>query len=320
MGKISGKECILAILFIFVSIAAFWFWQNSTIAIANESFSSYAQFVASITAFVLATALFGIAAIFIKNPVIIYSSTIIGVGVPFLFIPSNAVVLSVMAFNMLLLVFAVRRTRNEFNLSRGFNLAQLFKAGVPLFMTVAGITTSMFYLNEIQTKDAVKAIFPRTIFNITIQALGGPLRSLTGNIPITPDETVDYVLHGLIQKQLESKGIHIEQISNAELQRLYAVQRDEIARSYGIKLTGKEKLGDVFYTTIIDRISDLLGPYRRYVPYASAFTFFFAFKTLSLLLYFVALACAFLLIKIMIYSKILKREKQQIEVEHLTLN
>lgn len=170
-----------------------------------------------------------------------------------------------------------------------------------------------------QAKDAIRAVFPRTVFNVTVRALGGPLRSLTGNEQFTPEETVDQFFQGLVKKQLANQGIHIDQVSQKELKRLLTEQRNEIARSYGIKLKGDEKLGDVFYTTIIERISDLLGPYRIYVPYASAITFFLAFKTLSLFLYFIVIGVAFLFVKFMIVMEILTRKKEQIEIERLTL-
>ena len=268
----------------------------------------------------IAVSFFGIVAIFVENAALVYPAVAISTAIPFLFIPATTLTLAVMGCCVLLALFSVRRIRKETSLSFGFNMANLFKAGVPLFLTVWGVILSLFYLNDIQNKDAIRTIFPRTAFNVTIRAMGGPLRALTGSESFTPDETVDQFFQGLVKKQLSDRGMNIGQISNTEMQRLLTQQRAEIARSYGIKLTGNEKLGDVFYTTIIERITDLLGPYREYVPYASALTFFLAFKTLSFLIYLAVLAIAFLLIKIMMMGGILIRKKEQVEVERVKLS
>ncbi|MDP3770046.1 MAG: hypothetical protein Q8R40_03870 [bacterium] len=320
MDKLNIKELMLGILVIVTSIISFWFWRLATIAIAEELFNSYGQFLASIGTLAIAASMFGIAAIFIKTPWVVYSSAGVGTAIPFFFIPANSIVIAAMAVCVLLSLFAVRRIRKEFSLSLGFSVANIFKAGVPLFLTLSGIIISVFYLTDVQKKDAVRTILPRSAFDITIRALGGPLKSLSGNVSFAPEDTVDQVFQGLLKKQLETRGISLNQVSQKEMQRLLAAQRDEIAASYGIKLTGKEQLGDVFYTTIIEKINDLLGPYRIYVPYASMLAFFLAFKTLSIFLYLIVLGFSYLLIKLMITANILTTKKEQIEVERISLN
>jgi len=320
MNKIGAKEAVLCVLYMCAVVGSFWFWRTSTQAIAEEVFNSYGQFIVSISSLVLAASLFGIAAIFVRTSWTLYVSVALSVAVPFLFLPFTNVALIVCAACIFLTIFAVRRIRKDASLSWGFSISNMFKSGVPLFLTVFAIITSLFYLDDVQAKDAVRAIFPRSAFNVTIRALGGPLRSLTGNEHFTPEETVDEFFQGLVKRQLDNQGINIDQVSKKELQRLLTEQRNEIARSYGIKLKGDERLGDVFYTTVIERINDLLGPYRAYVPYASAITFFLAFKTLSIFLYFAVIGVAFLLIKFMIIMKILIPKKEQIEVERLTLS
>ncbi|MDZ4286077.1 MAG: hypothetical protein U1A23_04055, partial [Candidatus Sungbacteria bacterium] len=310
MNNIRLKELVVAVLCGGAIVASFLFWRTTTQAISEESFTSYGHYIASVGSLAIAASLFGIAAIFVQNAAVIYAAVAISIAIPFLFVSANSLTLAVMGCCIFLGLFSVRRIRKETSLSFGFNMANLFKAGVPLFLTVWGIIISLFYLNDVQKKDAIRTIFPRTAFDVTIRALGGPLRSLTGSESFTPDETVNQFFQGLVKKQLADRGINIDQISAGEMQRLLTQQRTEIARSYGIKLTGNEKLGDVFYTTIIERITDLLGPYREYVPYASALTFFLAFKTLSFFLYLAVLAIAFLLIKIMMMGGILIRKKE----------
>lgn len=320
MNNISVKEVILAVVSMCAIIGSFLLWRTTAHLMAEQAFNSYNQFIASVGFLVIASSLFGISAIFIRNPKMVYTSLGISVIVPFFFIPATNLGYVTVGVCLLLTLFAVRRIRKEFGLSFGFSVASLFKTAIPLFLTVCGVIISLFYLNDIQNKDAIQAIFPRPAFNISIRALGGPLRSITGNESFTPDETVDQFFLELAKKQLADRGIKISQVPPAELNRLLVQQRTEIARSYGIKLTGHELLGDVFYTTIIERVNDLLGPYRVYAPYASAVTFFLAFKTLSVFLYLVVVAVAFLIIKLMIMMKLVVRKKEQVEVDRLILS
>ena len=301
-------------------IGSFVLWRSTTQLIAEETFNSYGQFIASIASLVVAASLFVITAIFVRNPWIMYGAVAMSMGSPFLFIPASGLVYTTMGISLLLAVFAVRRIRKEYAISAGFSIVSMCKAGIPLFLTIYGIIISLFYLQDVQKKDAIRAIFPRPAFNVTIRALGGPLRSLTGSESFTPDETVDQFFQELIKKQLNDRGIKLDQVPSKELQRLLGQQRNEIAKSYGIKLNGSEKLGDVFYTAIIERISDLLGPYRIYVPYASALTFFLAFKTISIFVYMLVIAVAFLMIRVMIIIGLVSRKKEQIEVERITLS
>lgn len=319
MDTIRVKEMALCVLCVCAIVGSFFLWRSSTQAIAEEVFNSYGQLISSVSSLVLAASLFGIVAMFVRTAWIIYPSVAISVAAPFFLIPLGRVVWAVMALCVCVALFAVRRIRKDASMALGFSATGMFKSGVPLFLTVFGIVISLFYLNDVQKKDAIRAIFPRTAFNVTIRALGGPLRSLTGNEQFTPEQTVDDFFQGLVKKQLDDRGIHIDQIPGKELKRLLSQQRDEISRSYGITLTGNEQIGDVFYTTIVERINDLLGPYRVYVPYASVVTFFIAFKTLSFFLYFAVITVAFLFVKFMIIMNVLVHKKEQIEVERLTL-
>ncbi len=320
MTNISLKEVLLTLFSTAAVIGSFIFWRSTTQLIANEMLSSYWQFALSAGVLAVAASLFGIAAIFIRNAWILYPPLLASTIVPFLFLTPIPLTYAMMGISLALLIFALRRIRKEFNLTFGFSVAIMFKGGVPLFLTIFGLILSLFYLNDVQSKDAIRAIFPRAAFNISVKVLGNPLKALVGGDTFSPDETVDTFFTGLVKKQLADRGINSNQVSRKEMQQMLAATRAEIARSYGIKLKGDEKLGDVFYTTIIERISDILGPYRAYVPFASAIAFFLAFKTLAFFLYFFIIGIAFLLIRFMILMGVITRKKEQVEVEKLALS
>ena len=143
MNIIRMKEAALCMVCMCAVIGSFLLWRSSTQAIAEEVFNSYGQFIASVSSLVLAASLFGIVATFVHTVWMAYLSVAISVTVPFFFIPSDRIVLLVMAVCILLALFALRRVRKDASLSRGFNVANMFKSGVPLFLTVFGIVISV---------------------------------------------------------------------------------------------------------------------------------------------------------------------------------
>jgi hypothetical protein len=76
---------------------------------------------------------------------------------------------------------------------------------------------------------------------------------------------------------------------------------------------------EVLYRAMVKQFKELLGPYQDFLPYASAVIFFFAFKTFTIPLYYLALIFSFLLIKLLIWSKIVKKEIVEIQAERLTI-
>lgn len=76
---------------------------------------------------------------------------------------------------------------------------------------------------------------------------------------------------------------------------------------------------DILYEAVVANIEKLLGPYRHYLIFASAAAFFFAFKAITLPVYYLSLILTFALFKIMIWGKILTIEKKEIEVERYML-
>lgn len=302
------------------SLAVFWFWLEAVPLIIAGEFRAYTSFIMPIAGLIFAASFFALAAIFIKSRRVIYPAAVIGMAAPYLLAPATNTVIGSLAASVLLIVFAVHRLRKEFTLSLGFSVSKTVKAGLPLYFTVASLIVSVFYLVSLPEEKAVSALLPRSAFDVTLQSLSGPLKSLTG-FPITlrPEATVDETLFELARDQLKSRGIPVAQLPKTELGKILSAQRLELEKQYGIKLGGQEKIADVFYNALASRLAELPGPYRQYLPLASALAFFFAFKALTFPLYYVTLLILYFLIKLLVLTKILKTERQEITVERLTL-
>jgi hypothetical protein len=87
----------------------------------------------------------------------------------------------------------------------------------------------------------------------------------------------------------------------------------------GITIPNKEEATEVIYRATVEQFKRLLGPYQDFLPLASAVIFFFAFKAFTIPLYYLALIFSYLLIRLALWGKIIKREIVQVEAEKLTL-
>ena len=313
------KEIVLAILVAALNIAVFWFWFKAAPLIAEGEFQNYSSFIVPAGGLILSASLFSLVTLFTQNKWLAYASAIIAIGAPYLLVKATALILGINLASVALIILAVHRIRKEYSLSLGFSLSKTTKTGLPIYFTTASLIISVFYFGNVTEEKALSSILPKPVLNLALKNLAGPLESLSGLPSLNPDVTVDEALLKLAEKQLQDQGVNISQFPRPELLRMLASQRNELAKNFGIKLGGREKLGDVLYNTISQRIEELLGPYKKYLPAASAIAFFLAFKTFTIPLYYLTTLVTFLLIKIMVRGRILKSEKQQIEVEKLTL-
>lgn len=315
------KELILGILTIVSSLIAFWLWQKTAPLIAAGEFSEYINFVLPLVSLVISVSLFSLSATFIQNKRIIYPVGLTAVGVPYLFTPATNIVIGALVISLGLALFAIHHIHKEHSLSLGFSISKMTKTGLPIYFTVVSLIISIFYFGSITEEKAFSSILPKPVLNLVLKNLSGPLGSLTDlDLPaLNPEATIDEVLLKLVEKQLQSQDVAMARLSHQGILSAVAAQREELAKNFGIKLKGQEKIGDVLYGTMSQRVEELLGTYKKYLPAASAIAFFLAFKTFTIPVYYLTTLVIFLLIKIMVWSKILRSEKQQIEVERLTL-
>jgi len=316
------KEIILGVATVLVSGVTFWLWRTSAIpALAGGDVQSGLRFIAPAAGLAISAALFALAAMFIRDRRIIYGAAMIGAGIPYLLIDASNAVLLLLALSLGGTAFAVHKIRREFSLSVGFSVSKTVKSGLSLYFTVACLAISLFYSTTLNQKNSLAAFLPKPAFDFTLYHFLNSrfAESITGLPDVRRDITADELLDMLARRQLEQQGIPGVKISAADLARLHKVEHDEISRQYGITFRGNEKVQDIFYTVVAERADELMGPYRAYLPLVSSLAFFFALKALTLPVYLVSLVVIFLLIKGLLFAKILKRAHEQIDVERITL-
>lgn len=321
------KELTLVLLMPATTLTAFWYWDTLVPLITNGQLTIYNASIFIITGLVIVSALaFSFGSIFIKNNWLLYSAAIVSIILPFFWVSFNMVIAILCAASIFLIFYAARNIRNEYNSSLRFHLSKILRAGLPLYFTLMSLIFSVFYIGEIGKQNAVSTLLPKPLFNIALKTFSQPIQSLTGLPAIDPEATVDTLLLKVTQKQLESQGIKSTDLSPKEIESLIQTERSEIGKQYGLKLNGKEKVGDIFYTYLAGYIEDFLGPNIKFLPlvlvfifFVLVFIFFSTLKAITIPLYYLTVVTAFALIKLLLLGKILKSERTQIEIERISL-
>lgn len=326
--KLRIKQIILVLAAVGASLLAFGEWESVSGFLAEGNLGAYQNFIPPVLLLMAAAAIFILVAAFVGERWVAYPAAAVLGLLPYFFLPADRAVLGGSIASILLLLFSLQRVRKEIGQSvRGFSTARVAKAGLGVYFTVSALTVSFYYLAALGTPErALQSLIPRSAFDLTLRALSGRqlpiLSQLAPDLPeVRPEMTVDDLLTLLLKQQLQSQGTAVNEIPSGELSRFLASQRNTIFQKFGITqpLGGQERVGDILYRTVVERLRGRLGAHVQYLPFISAAAFFFAFKAVTIPLYFLTLAFVFVLIRFLLFVRILKREKTEVEVEHLTL-
>lgn len=313
------KECILFCGVAALSVSAFWLWYRVVPLLVRGEFSGYAEFLFPTVALVFSASFFHLAALFIKNRWIVCAAVCFIFSAPYFFIEASMVVFGALFLSLLLGTFSFYRTHREESFSLGFSITKTARAGLPLYFTAAAIIVATFYLVNLDAEKALESFLPRSAFDLALKPLQGSFGRNLGLPVLSPNAKIGDALVELALERLKKQGIDIASVPKKDLDDFLSRTRGELELQLGIIFNPEERLSDVFYRSVNERLRDLVDPFRIYLPFAAAFAFFFAFKAFTLPLYYVSVLITFLLIKLSILIKILQREKRQIEVERLTL-
>lgn len=313
------KELILGVIIAATALGTFWYWRIVIPTFIEGGYLTYLGFIAPLILLVAAEALFAVGALFITNPRILYPSVLIGAIGPFLFVEATDAIVALMAISALFIIWGTHRIAAEYEHSIGFSVSKVLKVGLPVYFTASAILISVFYFSDLTEDTAVSGLFPKVMINFTLKKLAMPIEGFVGIPKIDPEASVNDAMELIVKDQLGYQGMNVAEVTQSEIARLVSAQKDEVAQQLGISFNGTEKISDVFYDILTKRLQELLGPFRQYVPVASAVAFFLAFKLISIPLYFLSLFLAFLLIKFMKSFRILLSERKEIQVERLTL-
>lgn len=306
------KELAIAVFVVASGIANAYFWYQ---LIAIERLGSITLFSLPIASLFLFAVCFSLLAILGKSTALGYAAVAAAFVGSFFFVTASSLVILLLLLTLLGGWWAFHRIQQESILSVSFRLSKILRQGLPLFFTTIAILISLFYFVGIVSRED-SAIVPRSIFDISLPLLGGTLQGILPGF--RPDATIDQLLVELLKTQLGDK-VDISNLSSSQRGALLKEQRLALEKGFGISITGKERASDVLYALTNQKIEELVGSYKPYLPYLSAFGFFLTIKVLTLPLYFIALGLIWLVVQLLLAIGALKRETVTIEAERITL-
>lgn len=288
--------------------------------IMQGDWTQYRDLIVPMLLLICAASVFSLTALLVKHKTLLAGTAILAAIPPFLFsVSASGIVLGAVVLAASLVWLAASAVQKEMENSLRYRIPRFLKSGLGLYFTAAALVISLFYLNRIDEQKAFALFFPQSLFDVTLRTFSGTIQGATGLPPIRPEQTVNEVMTELVRAQLRSQGISFEKIPRQELSRLVASQREEFAKNYGIHLAEGEKIGTAFANAATAKIKDIAGAYNRYLPLVAAVAFFFAFRTIAVVFRLITVGFVMLLMKALVLAKVVKKQKEQIEVERFAL-
>ena len=313
-SSLNVKELVLGIVFVVVSFVTFYFWKQ-VIGMLVDSKYSTPLLVAAGVGLTMTAVLFCLLSIFGRNIWLRYACVAAGVIVPFFLVPAGGAVFALLVISLLFALFAAKRMRTEYNESSLFQLSRILRAGLSIFLSVLSIIVSTFYYVDFKEVRSVNTLIPKSL----VDATAGRVSTFIGYPAYDPNQTIDDYLSDYITEQLKKRNISVSGLSKTEFHELVSEQRANFSSQIGVPVKGNERVGDVTYIALTEKMKQILKPIEQYIPFITAAAFFLGFKSLMLPLYYVVFLILYLVIKVLTSAKFFRKEVREIEVEKLTL-
>lgn len=338
------KSFILAFLLI-LSSALSWKGLADIYLHDNLSVSSFIWFGLSLVLFVVFFLFFSLLVDYKIIYLIIYPLSLLTC---FLFFPCSLyLIIGLVVFYgaMILSRILMQKERKE---RLNISVRGVFKNGLPWLMTILALLIGLIsYLYPLTPGSKNETNLPPAILNLFIKPLAGTI----GNILPMVDEntTIDQALAmstvtqsaNLISLSPELlaqlKGKNIKDLNPSELLKdpkiaeilknqakkvssvVVTQQRNDLAKTLGISLTGKETMSELMSKVVNAKIKEMLGPTIGALPIISGILIFLVLRLIFIPLGWLVLLLALLIFQLLRIFKFVKIEKVMKEGEDVRL-
>lgn len=230
-----------------------------------------------------------------------------------------------LAIGMVAALWAFVVARRAYNSNIKLSTQPIAGRSLRIYFTAIAIVFSLAYFGTVSgTSNISSNILPEEVFNIGMQFLENPLQTILPGV--NPDSTVDEALAIFVQTQLKQSGMPNTSVpSLTQIRQMIPSQRKDIIRtlnkefgtSIDVNTKGTEKLSTVLYRVSAHTIDDYAKRFSSYLPWIFLVGFFFSLKAISWVYYYVSIALAALLIKLLLSVGALKIERVPAEKEIL---
>lgn len=305
------KELIIAVLVVVSGILNAYFWKQ---LVFSGVFNDVALFSLPIAALFLFATVLVLAAMLGETLWLGAAAVFAAFAGSFFFVRASAPVISGLVLTLTFSLLAYRSIRKAAKSENVFGVNRILRQGLPLFFTAVAVMVSIFYFSKVVVSDQ-QLFIPEAAFELALPYLEDTLQNIIPGFQASV--SVDELLRKNAEDQLKNGGIN--QVSQTQMEKLVEEKRKVLEQALGIKVSGRERAGNLIYRLANQKIEDFLGEYKRYVPYLSAFGFFLAIKALTFPLYLISLGVVWGSVKILLAFGVVKRETVSVEVERLTL-
>jgi hypothetical protein len=290
----NSKEYIFAVLVVIFGGVVGFFWEGIP-----------AMPALSVLVVVYAI-LFGLYLVFARQALLRYTIPPISFGAIALFLGLNKFVLEGLGIAIVFVLIAAWSSEREYKNSIVFSPQRIIGRSLKLFFTgLAVLFAFTYYGDTYQNTNSINQLFPRSVFQISLKAVEGPLK---GVIPgFSADSTIDEILISVAANQ---GGVKESPAAMAQLQTLVKRNRAQMLRELegqlGVDLqvsaiTGGEKVSDILYGLSMAKTEEYVRAYIGYLPLIVAISYFFALKAVSIVVYLVVLACMALALRALLW-------------------
>lgn len=217
----------------------------------------------------------------------------------------------------LLSVYALYEAKRQLSSHTKISARHIAGDSLRMFLTSLAFLFSFYYFGiALKTTDTNQLLLPADIFNIAMRVAEKPMQSILPGV--SANSTVDDALALFVREQLrQNKNIQDDMLPPvSEIKKMISPQRKEIIRTMNEELglnidvntPGTAKVSSVIYKLAGQTINQYTSPFSTYVPWIIAAGFFISLKTVGFFYYYIAMAIASMIIKILLVTGIFKKE------------
>ncbi len=307
------KELTIVILVIVSGVLNAYLWQRLIFA---GTYSDFWLFLLPILALFIFAAFFSLLALLGQSPMVGFLAVLASFVGSFFFVKASSAVLVGLVLTLAAALWALRGIQFEVKSGSIFRLSKILRQGLPLFFTAVSLLISVFYFASI-TQTSTTAVLPRAIFDLSLPYTEGALQGLLPGFKSTL--SIEELLLKTVESQLANEGVDVSKLTRDQIEKLLKSQRSALERALGAPIIEKGNAADLLYDLTNNRVQDLLGSYKSYVPYISAIGFFLTIKALSVPLYLISLGFVWVLFQLLLAIGVIKWETANVEVKRIIL-
>jgi len=290
MSKLQ-KELILGAVVVLLGVFSWWFLKY-IFYIGNLTLGCW---ISGAILFIVWGIALCLAMLLIDNKAILYGSFAIVLALFYIFFTNHPIYyLIVLILLFLAFLSASRKVRKEEKIQVSLDFWRIWKRGLPIVITGLILVISLVYYFSPNLMEMRQFEFKisRGSFNLIIKPLGN-----------------------LISERLP-EGMDLDANANDFLS---FQEKQDLKNKYGVIVEANDTGKDVLYKLVNYQLNNVTGPYRKFIPFGLVVGLFIVLKIVSILYIALVILFSYLILKLLIVTKLINIGIEKKEVETVKL-